>query len=486
MLRVAGWASFGCVAALVLGCSGSDAGGAGTGGGSSGGNGGGAGAAGAGGAGGATHPSAEFWLASETGAAPVSRAFWGDPYYLRVTGLAPHGHVRISARADTIDQYETTSFVEVDADADGTVDLSRDAPTDGTYSGVDPDGLVWSAAPAADGENQLAFDAFAVSVLDGDQEIATATLDRYYLADGVTELDVSDNGLVGIYYAPNDGKAHPAIITFGGSEGGLTSGEYEAAYWVSRGYAALGLAYFAAPGLPQNLTQIPLGYFDKAHDFLATRSDADASKVAVMGGSRGGELALLLGATFPWVKAVVAELPSGVSWGSPQWSGPELASWSYGGNDLPFVPGVIAQPETSVDAEGNTLFHYRNTFEAAIAAATPSELDLATARAENTQGPVLMIAGADDQVWPACDLGALAWKRLEDAGHTAKYADQLLCLDSAGHNVGTPGSPTLGADEVQHPITKEWLALGGTPAGIAHASRKADSAVQKLLRDALK
>ena len=37
--------------------------------------------------------------------------------------------------------------------------------------------------------------------------------------------------------------------------------------------------------------------------------------IAVMGGSRGGEVALLLGSMFPDVKAVVAYSPSHVVWG---------------------------------------------------------------------------------------------------------------------------------------------------------------------------
>jgi dienelactone hydrolase len=246
------------------------------------------------------------------------------------------------------------------------------------------------------------------------------------------------------------------------------------------------VAYFGETGLPALLEKIPLEYFDQAHTWLASRPEADAARVAVMGGSRGGELALLLGATFPWVKAVVAKLPSGVSWGAPQWSGPELASWTYQSQGLPFVTSVPATPTTSEDVDGTMLYHYRGTFETAIAAATPEELDLATARVDKAEGPVLMLAGADDQLWPACDLGKLAFQRLESSGHVAKYADEIVCYPDAGHNVGTPGSSTLEAHRAFHPITKEWLALGGTAAGIAHASRQADQKIKTFLEQALK
>jgi hypothetical protein len=49
----------------------------------------------------------------------------------------------------------------------------------------------------------------------------------------------------------------PALLIFGGSEGGL-SGTLIAALLAAHGYPALALAYFNAPGLPATLSDIPL------------------------------------------------------------------------------------------------------------------------------------------------------------------------------------------------------------------------------------
>src|SRR5947199_123091 len=75
---------------------------------------------------------------------------------------------------------------------------------------------------------------------------------------------------------------------------------------------SMALAYFNYEGLPQDLIEIPLEYFETAIGWLQRRPDLDGDRIAVSGTSRGGELVLLLGATFPAVKAVIAYVPSGI------------------------------------------------------------------------------------------------------------------------------------------------------------------------------
>ncbi len=80
----------------------------------------------------------------------------------------------------------------------------------------------------------------------------------------------------------------------------------------SRGYAAFNLAYFAEPGLPRGLVNIPLEYFENAIRWMRAQPWLRDGFLAAWGPSRGGELALLLGATFPDINAVSAWVPSGV------------------------------------------------------------------------------------------------------------------------------------------------------------------------------
>ena len=127
---------------------------------------------------------------------------------------------------------------------------------------------------------------------------------------GQTDTTLAAQGFVGAYFAPPAGAAPaPAVLAIGGSEGGY--GPYPAALLASHGYPSLSLAYFKEPGLPQTLKDIPLEYFATALRWLAAQPGVDPKRVVVLGGSRGGEGALLIGSTYPdLVHAVIADVPS--------------------------------------------------------------------------------------------------------------------------------------------------------------------------------
>jgi len=109
-------------------------------------------------------------------------------------------------------------------------------------------------------------------------------------------------------------------------------------------------------GLPADLASIPQ-YFGKAIDWLQQRPDVDPERLAILGSSRGGEAALLVGATFPAVKAVVANVPSHVVWqGSEPDRQNKTSSWMLGGRGLPFVSLVEPRVGTS----------WREWFEASL------------------------------------------------------------------------------------------------------------------------
>ena len=69
----------------------------------------------------------------------------------------------------------------------------------------------------------------------------------------------------------------------------------------------MGIAYFGIDSLPATLGEIPLEYFERALAWLVRQPEVQPGRLAVLGISRGSEMALQLGATFPAIRAVVAD-----------------------------------------------------------------------------------------------------------------------------------------------------------------------------------
>lgn len=415
--------------------------------------------------------------------AEVTRVFLPEQVHVKLTGFSPASLVTVRA---SIPGYAShASFL---ADAAGSVDVASQAPLDGTYQGADTDGLFWSmvatGAPPASSSTDLDV---TVHAEVGGSVVASATLARRAFADDLVETEVHDDGLVAVFVTPAAPGPHPALLVFGGSEGGIEYGLNAARHYASLGYSCLGIAYFDAPGLPPYLESLPLEYFAKALSWMKGRPEVKADAIGVLGASRGGELALILGATFPEVKAVVANVPSGVVWSGwdPRWPEVEASSWTLGGKELPYVPDTGTLPPWTMDEQGRTVEHGTPAFIAALDAASPAELDAATTRVEKVQGPVLMLASADDQVWPSCRLAELAMSRLTATGHAEAFADELVCYPDAGHHLGVPGLPTTDPALIRSQA-KIWIALGGTPAGIAHAARDAFERKRTFLAKALR
>jgi hypothetical protein len=99
---------------------------------------------------------------------------------------------------------------------------------------------------------------------------------------------------------------------------------------------------------------------------------------------------------------------------------------------------------------------------------------------------VLMIGGFDDQLWGACNLSQYAVNLLVSSGHSDKYADSLLCYPEAGHNVISFELDLPTTEGMYFLESGQYFALGGTPQGIASASRDADQKKRAFLAANLK
>jgi dienelactone hydrolase len=129
------------------------------------------------------------------------------------------------------------------------------------------------------------------------------------------------------------------------------------------------------------------------------------------------------------------------------------------------------------------VYVFRPAFEESLEYASEEDVAAATILVEQTAGPILMLAGDDDQLWPSCTLAEIAEARLAPA-HSQTYADEYVCYPEAGHFIVVPGGPTTGSDMFANDDGTWWL-VGGTPRGNAHGQRDALERTLRFLGEAL-
>jgi len=275
--------------------------------------------------------------------------------------------------------------------------------------------------------------------------------------EGATRIDVRDNGLYAEFYVPANAKGGkvPTLIVFGGSEGGLDVSSTISMGFVKQGYAVMAVAYFQEQGLPKFLENIPAEYFDKALAWAEARPEVDKTKIGVIGGSRGSEVALLVGSRHKEVRAVMAFAPSNVLWaGLGQNFAKPSAAWTLDGKDLPFA---IPDGSKFKPSQG-----YRPMFESTIAKGVAPEAEIAV---EKINGPVLLLSGEADQLWPSTPMAEAVAARLK--AKNFKFPVQHLHYPKVGHVVfmGDPAGRRAPAGQA---APSGGLVLGGEPdAGLA-------------------
>ncbi|NCP13379.1 MAG: prolyl oligopeptidase family serine peptidase [Sphingomonadales bacterium] len=232
-------------------------------------------------------------------------------------------------------------------------------------------------------------------------------------------------GLVGNFYAGAGAGRRPAILLLGGSEGGLGSAVDGQAQLLAReGFAVLALAYYRLPGQPERFELVPLESFTRALDWLKAQGAVDPQLLAVMGTSKGAEAALLVASRRPDVGAVVAAAPSHVVWQGFDWSFAPVksSSWSERSKPVPFLP------ITDVGWDGNVY---------GPALATAPKHPRAAIPVERIAGPVLLLCGEADSLWPSCPMARAAKARRDQNGGGPETV--LLAYKDAGHlGVGPP------------------------------------------------
>ena len=386
--------------------------------------------------------------------APTAVRF-DERFDVAVAGLQPRQEVTISSAFKDAMLTDWSAEASFAADAYGVVNPSAQRPINGTFDVPDTMGLIWSAqasdtgyyAPLLTGAETV-----TITATTNEAEIGQATVERTILPAGNRSTYINEDDMVANFFEPVSGSPTPApaVIVLGGSDGGLNPyTDLTAALLASRGYAALSLAYFGLEHLPLNLEAIPLEYFGDAIAWLQRQPSVDADRLGVIGVSRGGELALLLGSIYQELTAVVSYVGSGFVHPSP-YAMPPAPAWTWQDEPLPFLDWTRQKG--------------------------PEELRQVEIPVEQINGPVLLISGDDDALWPSTAYSSVAWDRLKRNEHP--WPDQFLRYPGAGH--GISAAPYLPVGPLVSPE------IGGDPHSNVTAMANAWPAVCHLLESRLK
>ncbi|VVD80817.1 acyl-CoA thioesterase/bile acid-CoA:amino acid N-acyltransferase family protein [Pandoraea anhela] len=505
------------------------------------------------------------------------------PRHLVVRGAVPGAHVTLAARtarAGGVVWHAQATFV---ADADGVVDVSRDAPVSGSYRGVSAMGLIWSQVPedgksrdvfpqpvlaplvttvvaqvvdedglpasssdrdrtssptsvsdapsghgvassrvvaserslvssttgsatdaplrqgpawasasaSASASEQMLTSRSTASTTDAPPKHGTASapvatsvsFTQRLVAEGVTRRDVREDGLVGTLYLPPGEGPYPAVMILNGSGGGIN--EPRAALYASHGYAAFALGYFKGPGLPDYISNTALEYFAKGMDWLRRTVRPAHDFVALSGQSRGGELVLLLGATFPdAVSAIIGYVPSALIHSAQNACDPAIGregpTWLLDGKPLPHIWENNRTASWAPFDEGPPPHRHASAMLTALDDA--AAVERARIPVEKIRGPVMLLSAQDDGSWPSSLYSRMVTERL--AAHAHPYAVEHLDFDRAGHAIVFPYVPTTQL-VYAHPVSGKISTGGGVPDANAIADERSWVAVQAFLAQAV-
>src|SRR2546423_7031778 len=231
------------------------------------------------------------------------------------------------------------------------------------------------------------------------------------------------------------------VVVLAGSSGRVDVAR--AKVFAGLGAVCIALRWFGGERQPPGICEVPLEVFTRATDRLI---EEGCERVAYVGTSKGAEAALLIAADDLRVRVVAAISPSSVVWANigPDIDGvawPQRSSWTRGGVPLPF----IKYDETWRPERRGGLVTYRSLYERGLQIGADS-LSAATIPVEKAQAEIILVAGADDALWPSDMFARSIEDRLASAGKSAT----LIHHPKAGHRLPFPSETTPPAIQQAH------------------------------------
>uniref|UniRef100_A0A3P9H9W5 Acyl-CoA thioesterase 16 n=1 Tax=Oryzias latipes TaxID=8090 RepID=A0A3P9H9W5_ORYLA len=239
-----------------------------------------------------------------------SRALVDEKFSVLVENLPPGCPVTIRSLYQSEDKDFWEAYGHYVSNHKGTVSVSEDISLGGTYTGKEAMGLLWSMRPIPGSRKGLrlrkkdtcALMLVTISVYSGHEDVrdqaplASALVERWYMAPGVQRIKITDKGVRGTLFLPPGPGPFPAMLDLWGGGGGLQ--EYRAALLACRGFTSW---LWNLMVLSDRITPA-VCFVQTAFEIIRSHPQVIPDRVGIIGLSYGTLMTLSLAAECPTIK----------------------------------------------------------------------------------------------------------------------------------------------------------------------------------------
>lgn len=277
---------------------------------------------------------------------------------------------------------------------------------------------------------------FADKKIKNLEEIKDISLEKqeYHEIDegSLLQAKVVGEYINGYHLRPKEITRKGVVVTFGGSEG---SSNIDIAKKVAKeGYEVYSMYFFGQENQRDSIARVPLEFFEELHTEIEKNSIKN-KPLTLIGASRGAELALILASKYPdIIDNIVLYAPSAYVFGGVvDDTGEELSSWTYNGEEIPF----LKESDLFRDEVGKSIVKRAMTKPMVLEPIFTylieegGNAEEAMISISSVKANILIFAGKDDQLWPSY---MMAQKIVEE--HRGE--NQLVAYDDVGHSFYGP------------------------------------------------
>ena len=229
-------------------------------------------------------------------------------------------------------------------------------------------------------------------------------------------FNMAEHGFVGHMASPDQGSDKAVIIIMGGEQSILPGIKF-AERFADYGIIGLSVSLFGAEGIPDSPNAIPVDMFVPASEYL--RKELGIEHISIYGQSMGSIFAVLAAQYIGGFENLIMVSPTHVPFegtlkDKKTMTGRSIATWK--GEDIPFVREDFSSVKATRYSKVSDLPYKVTGMWIAYKKAYEDKAEEAAAmlHPENSDARILLIAGDEDECWPAVYSVTIIEEHLKD------------------------------------------------------------------------